>query len=133
MRPPQTHCTYNAAQGAASTLAVTGITADPNQVLRCPLRRAAMGTRSRCRSSSSQALPDNGLTFAEAYGQLGGQVGTDLSRRANRTDRGTEPGHSGPAAASNVSGVSLSAEAAKLLQFQQGYEAIGRLDEYSTG
>ena len=69
----------------------------------------------------------NGLTFTEAYGNLGAQVG-----RMSPTRRAIRPrirtwSRRPKQQRSQVSGVSLNAEAAKLLQFQQAYQAVGQL------
>jgi flagellar hook-associated protein 1 FlgK len=58
---------------------------------------------------------------------VGQQVGTDISNAtANQTEQQNLVNQA-QAQRNSVSGVSLDAEAAKLLQFQQSYEAVAKV------
>jgi flagellar hook-associated protein 1 FlgK len=73
------------------------------------------------------ASDDNGFTFTQAFGNLGQTVGADVS---NATTNQTEQQNlvtQAQAQRAAVSGVSLNAEAAKLLEFQQSYEAVAKV------
>ncbi len=69
----------------------------------------------------------NGLTFTEAYGQLGAQVGQDVANAQSDQTQDQDLVTQAQQQRSQVSGVNLNAEAAKLLQFQQAYQAVGKL------
>jgi flagellar hook-associated protein 1 len=69
----------------------------------------------------------NGETFTEAYGELGAQVGQDVASAQTDQTQGQDLVTQAQQQRSQVSGVSLDAEAATLLQFQQAYNAVGKL------
>jgi flagellar hook-associated protein 1 FlgK len=63
----------------------------------------------------------------EAYGELGAQVGQDVANAQNDQTQDQDLVTQAQQQRSQVSGVSLNAEAAQLLQFQQAYQAVGQL------
>jgi flagellar hook-associated protein 1 FlgK len=69
----------------------------------------------------------NGLTFTGAFGNLGQQVGTDVSNATNNQTEQQNLVTQAQAQRSAVSGVSLDAQAALLLQFQQSYQAMSQV------
>jgi flagellar hook-associated protein 1 FlgK len=117
--------TYNQAGDAASTVAVTGIT--PDQIAAAtPSAPGGNGNALAMAQLATQPLV-NGSSFTQAYGNLGGQVGSDV---ANATQNQTQYQDSVTQAQqqrTTQTGVDLNAEAAKLLQFQQAYQAVGKL------
>jgi flagellar hook-associated protein 1 len=116
---------YNAAQGAAFTLSVTNIT--PDQI--AAATAAAPGGNGNALAIAQLATQPivNGFTVTQAYGNLGGQVGRDIANaqqdqtaQRNLLDQAKQQ-------RTATTGVSLNAEAAKLVQFQQAYQAAGQL------
>ena len=117
--------TYNAVLGPAFTLAVTNIT--PDQIAAAlPAAPGGNGNAIALSQLAGQPLV-NGFTFTQAYGNLGGQVGADVS--SAKQDQAAQQDLVGLAQQqrAQASGVSLDAEATKLLQFQQAYGAVGKL------
>jgi flagellar hook-associated protein 1 FlgK len=119
--------TYNAAVGAAATLAVNPI--DPSQLAAASttapdgnanaLALAALG---------SQTQPQlNGLTFSGYYGQLATQVGQDVTTATNAQNAHQQLLLQAQSLVENTSGVSLDEEAAQLMQFQRSYQATAQL------
>jgi flagellar hook-associated protein 1 FlgK len=118
--------TYDTSADAAYTLAVTpGFTSDQ---IAAALPSAPGGNGNALAVAGLATADDvNGFTFTEAFGNLGQQVGTDLS---NATSNQTEQQNlvtQAQAQRAAVSGVSLDTEAAKLLQFQQAYQAASQV------
>jgi len=123
--PAQDLFTYNAGGGAAYTLAVTGIT--PDQI--AAASAASPGGNGNAIALSNLATQPlvNGFTFTQAFGNLSGQVGTDVSNAQQDQTAQQNLLTQAQALRSSQTGVSLNAEAAKLLQFQQAYQAVGKL------
>jgi flagellar hook-associated protein 1 FlgK len=118
--------TYNTGSDAALTLAVTpGFT--PSQIA-AALSSAPGGNGNAlnvAQLATSTAL--NGFTFTQAFGNLGGQVGSDISNATNSQTVQQNLVTQAQAQRTAVSGVSLDAEAAKLLQYQQSYQAVAKV------
>jgi flagellar hook-associated protein 1 FlgK len=118
--------TYDTSSDAAYTLAVTpGFTTDQ---IAAALPTAPGGNGNALAVAQLGSAPQiNGLTFTQAFGALGQQVGTDIS---NATNDQTEQQNLVTQAQSQraaVSGVSLDTQAALLLQFQQSYQAVAQM------
>jgi flagellar hook-associated protein 1 FlgK len=117
--------TYSLVTGAASSLAVTAIT--PDQIAAASVGAPGGNGNALAVAQLAGQPAVNGFTFIQAYGNLGGQVGRDVSNaqqdRVAQQDLVTQVQQQ----RAQVSGVSLDAEAAKLLQFQQSYQAMGKL------
>ncbi|HEV2201621.1 MAG TPA: flagellar hook-associated protein FlgK [Bryobacteraceae bacterium] len=116
---------YNAALGAAATLSVTNIA--PDRI--AAATAAAPGGNGNALAIAQLATQPlvNGFTVTQAYGNLGGQVGRDIAdaqQEQTAQQNLLDQAHQQRAAAT---GVSLNAEAAKLLEFQQAYQAVGKL------
>ncbi len=124
--PPATNLfTYNAAQGAAFTLNVTNIT--PSQIAAAlPSGPGGNGNALALGQMVNQPVV-NGFTPAEAYGNVGGQVGNDVASAQQNVTSQQDLLDQAELQRSSTTGVSLNAEAAKLLQFQQAYQAVGKL------
>ena len=69
----------------------------------------------------------NGFTFTQAFGNLSGQVGSDVSNAQQDQNAQQNLLTQAQAQRTAQTGVSLNEEAAKLLQFQQSYQAAGKL------
>jgi flagellar hook-associated protein 1 FlgK len=125
--PPATNLfSYNTSADAALTMSVTpGMTA--SQVAAALPGSPGGNGNAVALAQLGTAAAVNGFTFTQAFGNLGQQVGSDVS---NATGTQTEQQSlvlQAQAQRAAVSGVSLNAEAAKLLQYQQSYDAVSRL------
>ena len=69
----------------------------------------------------------NGLTFTSFYGDLGARVGTDVATAQQDQTQAQDQLTQAQTQRTNRSGVSLNDEATQLLQFQQAYQAVGKL------
>lgn len=118
--------TYDTSSNAAYTLAVTpGFT--PDQIA-AALPTAPSGNGNALAVAQLATAPSiNGFTFTEAFGNLGQQVGADISSATSSQTEQQNLVTQAQAQRTAVSGVSLDTEAAKLLQFQQSYEAISKV------
>ncbi len=118
--------TYGAGTNAAMTLAVTpGFTTDQ---IAAALPSAPGGNGNALAVAQLATAPAvNNFTFTEAFGNLGQQVGTDISNATNNQAEQQSLVTQAQAQRATVSGVSLDVEAAKLLQFQQSYEAVAKV------
>lgn len=116
---------YNAAQGAAFTLSVSNLT--PDQI--AAASAAAPGGNGNALAVAGLATQPvvNGFTVTQAYGNLGGQVGRDVANAQQEQTAQQNLLDQARQQRAAATGVSLNAEAAKLVQFQQAYQAIGKL------
>jgi flagellar hook-associated protein 1 FlgK len=116
---------YNAALGAAFTMSVTNIT--PDQIA-ATSAGAPGGNGNALAITRLASQPTVGsFTFTQAYGNLGGQVGQDVATAQQDQTAQQNLLNQATQARATASGVNLNAEAAKLLQFQQAYQAVGKL------
>jgi flagellar hook-associated protein 1 FlgK len=116
---------YDQTNDAASTLAVTNIT--PDQIAAASAAAPGGNGNALAIAQLATAPAANGVTFTEAYGELGSQVGQDVANATNDQTQAQDLVTQAHQQRSQVSGVNLNAEAAKLLQFQQAYQAVGKL------
>jgi flagellar hook-associated protein 1 FlgK len=68
-----------------------------------------------------------GFTLSQAFGALGAKVGRDVSNARNEQAQYQDTLAQARLFRKEATGVSLDEEAAKVLQFQQAYQAIGKL------
>ena len=116
---------YGQSSDAASTIAVTNIT--PDQIA-----AAAAGSLGGNGNAVALALlanspAVNGFTFTQFYGNLGSRIGNDVAAAGQDQQQAQDQLTQTQAQRSAQSGVSLNEEATKLLQFQQAYQAAGKL------
>jgi flagellar hook-associated protein 1 FlgK len=117
--------TYNAALGAAFTLSVNNLTPDE---IAAASATAPGGNGNAIAITQLAGQPTvNGFTIMQAYGNLGGQVGRDVANAQQDQAAQQDLVNQAQQQRAQASSVSLDEEAAKLLQFQQGYQAIGKL------
>jgi flagellar hook-associated protein 1 len=118
--------TYDTSSDAAYTLAVTpGFTTDQ---LAAALPSAPGGNGNALAVAQlASADDDNGFTFTQAFGNLGQQVGTDISTATNNQTEQQNLVTQAQTQRAAVSGVSLDTQAALLLEFQQSYEAVSKV------
>lgn len=69
----------------------------------------------------------NGFTFTQFFGNLGSRIGSDVAAAGQDQQQAQDQLAQAQSQRSAASGVSLNEEAAKLLQFQQAYQAAGKL------
>ena len=124
---PQTNLfSYDTTQGAAYTLSVpTGFT--PDQVAAAQSSGAGGNANAIAVAQLATAPVMNGFTFTQAFGNLGSLVGTSVSQAKQDLSQQQNLVTQAQAQRSTASGVSLDEEAARLLQFQQAYQAVGKL------
>jgi flagellar hook-associated protein 1 len=117
---------YNSA-AAAKTLAVTSIT--PTQI-------AAASASNPGGNDNAVALTNlqttgipvlSNLTFAEYYGTIGANVGSDSSQAQNDQTTQQQLLSQAQTLRSNISGVSLDQEATLMTEYQQSYDAVSKL------
>ena len=116
---------YNAARGAAFTLGVTNITA--SQIAAASATAPGGNDNALAVAQIANQPVLNGATITQAYGTLGGQVGQDIANAQEAQTSQQDLVDQAEQTRSAASGVSLDAEAAKLIQFQQAYQAAGQL------
>jgi flagellar hook-associated protein 1 FlgK len=124
--PANNMFSYNTSADAAYTLSVTpGFTASG---IAAALPSAAGGNGNALAVAQlATAQTVNGFTFTQAFGNLGQQVGTDVSNATNNQSEQQNLVTQAQAQRSLVSGVNLNAEAANLLQFQQAFTAVSKV------
>jgi flagellar hook-associated protein 1 FlgK len=116
---------YNATAGVAASLSVTNIT---------PAEIAAASTSAPGGNGNALAIANlatqpvlGGSTITQAYGNLAGQVGQDVANAQQEQTTQQNLVDQAQQQRSAASGVSLDAEAAQLIQFQQAFQAIGQM------
>ncbi len=117
---------YDTSTDAAYTLSVTqGFTGDQ---IAAALPTAPGGNGNALAIAQlANAQTVGGFTFTQAFGNLGQQVGADISSaNANQTEQQNLVTQAQSQRA-QVSGVNLDAEAAKLLEFQQAFTAVSKV------
>jgi flagellar hook-associated protein 1 FlgK len=116
---------YNQASDAAFTLAVTGITPDEIAAASAGAPGGNGNAIAMARLADTPAVA--GVTFTEFYGNLGARVGRDVSAAREERDQYQDRVVQAQAQRAEQTGVSLDEEAAKLLQFQQAYQAAAKI------
>lgn len=116
---------YDQASDAAATLSVTDIT--PDQIAAASADAPGGNGNAVALAQLATAPSINGDSFTQYYGNLGSQVGTDVSSAQQNQTQYQNQLTQAQTARANQSGVSLNTEAAKVLQFQQAYQAAGQL------
>lgn len=117
--------TYNAASGAAQTLTVNPLTTD--QIAAATPGAPGGNANALALAALANAPVVNGYTFAQAYGNLGGQVGNDLSSAQNNSSTDQSLLSQAESLRQQVSGVSLDTQAEDLLQYERSYDALSKM------
>ncbi len=118
--------TYDQTNDAASTLAVSaGIT--PDQIAAASASAPGGNGNAIAVANLATASVVNGFTFTQAFANLTAQVGSDASTAQQNQTQDQDLVTQAQQQVQQVSGVDLNTEAAKLLQFQQAYQAVGQL------
>jgi len=116
---------YNQPSDAAFSIAVTAIT--PDQIAAASASAPGGNGNAIALTQLSSAATVNGFTFTQAFGDLSAQVGRDVSTAQQDQTQSQDLVTQAQQQRQTQSGVSLDEEAAKLLQFQQAYQAVGKL------
>jgi flagellar hook-associated protein 1 FlgK len=117
---------YDQPDDAASTLAVTDIT--PDQIAAASAGApGGNGNAIAVAQLASAAVVDGSSTLTQAFGNLSAQVGNDVANAQQNQSDDQDLLTQAQQQRQQVSGVSLDAEAAKLIQFQQSYQAVGQM------
>ena len=110
---------------AASTLNVNNLT--PDQIA-AAASGAAGGNGNALALAQLATTPQvNGFTFTQFFGDLGSRIGSDVAAAQQDQQQAQDQLTQAQSQRSAVSGVSLNEEATKLLQYQQAYQAVGKL------
>jgi len=117
--------TYNATTGAAASLAVNSLT--PDQIAAASPGAPGGNGNALALAALANAPVANGYTFAQAYGNLGGQVGSDLSSATNNSTTDEALLSQAQSLRQQISGVSLDEEAVSLMQYERSYDAISKM------
>jgi flagellar hook-associated protein 1 FlgK len=116
---------YDTATDAASSFAVTDIT--PDQIAAAPAGSAGGNGNAVALAQLANAPSINGLTFTAFYADLGAQVGNDVATAQQDQTQAQDQLTQAQTQRTTQSGVSLNDEATQLLQFQQAYQAVGKM------
>ncbi len=124
--PSEDLFTYNPSQGVAATIAVNSALM-PDQIAAALPGAPGGNDNAVAIAAMGSAATLNGMTFAENYGQLGSQVGADISNAQSGQDTETQVLTQAQTIRSQISGVSLDTEAQRLMQFQSDYQATAKM------
>ncbi|HTW63185.1 MAG TPA: flagellar hook-associated protein FlgK [Bryobacteraceae bacterium] len=117
--------TYNAATGAAATLAVSPLT--PDQIAAASPGAPGGNGNALVLAALANTPVIGGYTFAQAYGNIGAQVGSDLSNATNNQTTDGALLSQAETLRQQISGVSLDEQAENLMQYEQSYDAISKM------
>ena len=117
--------TYDQASDAALTLAVANIA--PDQVAAASANAPGGNSNATAFAQLANAPSINGFTFTQFYGQLGARVGSDVATAKQDQTQAQSQVTLAQAQRADQSSVSINEEAAKVLQFEQAYQAAGKV------
>ena len=114
------------ATNPAQTLSVTSITPDQ---LAAASSTAPGGNGNALALAALASSPTqvNGMSFTGYYGQLASQVGQDIQNATNQQQTSSDLLAQARTLRTNISGVSLDAQATNMIELQQGYDANAQL------
>ena len=118
--------TYNAANGAAQTLAVNPLMTTDQ--IAAALPQAPGGNGNALNLAALASAPTIGsYTFDQYFGALGGQAGSDIANANSNQTTDQQLLTQAQTLRSQISGVSLDAQAASLIQYQRSYQAVAKM------
>jgi flagellar hook-associated protein 1 len=117
--------TFDAGAGAARTIRLTGISA-AELALASPSAPGGNGNALALAALETQRLVD-GVTFVQAYGNLAGRMGRDLSSARNESTVQRQLFAQAREMRDEISRVNLDEEAIALMEFQRAYQATARV------
>jgi len=116
---------YDVTTGAAMSLAVNPLT--PDQIAAALPGASGGNGNALALANLANAKSTNGYTFAQFYGNLGGQVGSDLSSAQSAASTKSALLNQAESLRQQVSGVSLDEEAQNLMEYQRSYQAVSKM------
>lgn len=117
--------TYDASSGAAMTLSVNPLT--PDQIAAALPGATGGNGNALALAGLANAKTTDGYTFAQFYGNLGGQVGQDLSSATSSAATKTALLNQAQNLRQQISGVSLDEEAQNMMEYQRSYQAVSKM------
>jgi flagellar hook-associated protein 1 FlgK len=117
--------TYNATSGAALTLSVNPLT--PDQIAAASPGATGGNGNAIALAALANAPVVGGYTFAQAYGNIGDQVGSDLSTAQSNSSTDQSLLSQAETLRQQISGVSLDQQAESLLEYERAYDAITKM------
>jgi flagellar hook-associated protein 1 FlgK len=123
--PVQNLFTYDAVAGAAATLAVTGMTTGELAAAGAGEPGGNANANRLAQLSNKPAI--NGLTLTGYYGAMATTLGARLESTRGRNTSDQQLLLQARTLRQQVSGVSVDQEAAKLLEYQRGFQAVGQV------
>lgn len=109
----------------ASSIAVSNIT--PDQFAAASAGSPGGNGNAVALSQLATAPAVNGYTFTEFYGNLGSRVGSDVAGAQQDQVQAQDQLTASQAQRTAISGVDLNEQATLLLQYQQAFQAVGKL------
>ena len=123
--PPATNLfSYDQPNDAAATLAVNNLS--PSQIAAASAGAAGGNGNALAIAQLANVPAVGGYTFTQAFGNLSAQVGSDVANAQQNQSDDQDLVTQAQQQRKLASGVDLNAEAAKVLQFQQSYQAVGQ-------
>ena len=116
---------YNATTGAALTLSVNPLTTD--QIAAATPGAPGGNGNALALAALANSPVAGGYTFAQAYGNIGAQVGSDLSTAQNNSTTDEALLSQAQSLRQQISGVSLDAQAESLMLFERSYDALSKM------
>ena len=116
---------YNSASDAASTITVNNLT--PDQIAAAAADAPGGGDNAVAMTQLANTPEINGATFTQSYSQIATQIGDDVSNAQADQQQTQSQLTQAQSEVSNASGVNINTEATKLLQYQQAYDAVGKM------
>jgi flagellar hook-associated protein 1 FlgK len=116
---------YDAASGAAFTLSTNPLTTD--QLAAASASAPGGNGNALALSALANAKVVDGYTFTEAFGNVGGRLGEDISNAQGQQQTSQDLLTQAQNLRAQSSGVSLDEEAANLLAYQQAYQAASKM------
>ncbi len=116
---------YNASDGAALTLSVNSLT--PDQIAAASPGATGGTGNALALAALANATGVGGYTFAQAYGNIGGQVGDDLSTAQDNSSTDQSLLSQAETLRQQTSGVSLDEQAENVLEYERSYDAISKM------
>jgi flagellar hook-associated protein 1 FlgK len=123
--PGQNLFTYDAVAGAAATLAVTGMTTGELAAAGAGEPGGNANANRLAQLSKQPAI--NGLTLTAYYGAMATTLGARVESTRGQNTSDQQLLLQARTVRQQVSGVSVDQEAAKLLEYQRGFQAVGQV------
>jgi flagellar hook-associated protein 1 FlgK len=117
---------YDQSSDAASTIAVNS-TVTTDQIAAAMAGSPGGNGNALALAQLATTPGAGGFTLTQTYGNLAAQIGSDVQNATNNQTLAQNQLTQAEAQRTAVSGVDLNAEATQLMQYQQAYQAVGKL------